>query len=523
MMDSRYGKPQLFEVFIKSAQYIARLKTQQDIWDHLGKLIMTHLPADWTAFVQRDSVNGISIHHCTLPDAVATQRMLTDEVRALIADVLDSGFLASRVIPTPALSMTVFLPIVEEYRTEMVMLIGHKAVDPLPKELLDIYLAIAGLAGTAFERLHNERELNRHRAHLEELVRERTAELAKAKRQNELILHSVGEGICGMDLDGGITFVNPSAAQLIGWDPGELIGRNAHATFHHTRPDGCSYPMEECLVYSALRSGNTRHAINEEFLRKDGTRFPVEFTTTSIMEEGNIVGAVVVFRDITERKQAEDEVKGSLREKEVLLKEIHHRVKNNLQIIHSMLSLQLPLIKDELAIDLFRESQNRVFSMALIHEKLYQSESLAKIDFAEYVRSLTDTLFLSYGVTDRTVRLRTDVEDVALDVDTVIPCALLINELVSNSLKHAFPDWWRRAGRTGEVRVGLRRCGGDGLTLTVGDSGVGLPADLDIWKSETLGLQLVSVLVRQLKGSVAVNRSGGTEFVITFEASVTRA
>ena len=115
-------------------------------------------------------------------------------------------------------------------------------------------------------------------------MKERTAELSKAKRQNELILHSVKEGICGVDLDGMITFVNPFAAQMLGWEPSELIGRNAHATFHHTLPGGCPYPSEKCPVHSALTDGDTKYATDEEFLRKDGTRFPVEFTTAPLLE-----------------------------------------------------------------------------------------------------------------------------------------------------------------------------------------------------------------------------------------------
>jgi PAS domain S-box-containing protein len=229
-------------------------------------------------------------------------------VRTLIADVLDSGFLASRVILTPAPSMTVCLPIAEEREPENIMLIGHTSADPLSKELLNIYLAIAGLAGATLERLRNERELHRHRVHLEELVVERTAELTKAKRQNELILHSAGEGICGLDLNGSITFVNASAAQLIGWDSEQLIGRFAHATFHHSRPGGGSFPWEECPVHSILKNGGTQQLTTDEFIRKDGTRFPVEFMTTPITEEGTIVGAVTVFRDITERKQAEEKI-----------------------------------------------------------------------------------------------------------------------------------------------------------------------------------------------------------------------
>jgi len=140
-------------------------------------------------------------------------------------------------------------------------------------------------------------------------VKERTAELEEAKKRNELILHSVGEGICGIDPDGKITFVNPRAAQLIGWDPNDLIGRNAHATFHHTRPDGCPYPVEECPVHSALNNGNGEYEANGEFLRKDGTRFPVEFMTTPLTEGGSIIGAVMVFSDITERKRAEEDLR----------------------------------------------------------------------------------------------------------------------------------------------------------------------------------------------------------------------
>lgn len=195
MSDVRYGNPRLFEAFVKSAQYIVRLKTQQDVWDHLGKFITTHFPAGWTAFVRRDDLSDISIHHSTLPDAVAAERILTAEVRALVSDVLESGFLASRVIITPEPSMTVFLPVAEGHRTGQVMLIGHKAVDPLPNELLNIYLAVAGLAGATSERLLNERELNKDRAHLEELVKERTSELAAVNTELEAFSYSVSHDL----------------------------------------------------------------------------------------------------------------------------------------------------------------------------------------------------------------------------------------------------------------------------------------------------------------------------------------
>ncbi|MBI4764267.1 MAG: hypothetical protein HY787_06660 [Deltaproteobacteria bacterium] len=156
--------------------------------------------------------------------------------------------------------------------------------------------------------------------------------------------------------------------------------------------------------------------------------------------------------------------------------------------------------------------------MALIHEKLYQSESLAKIDLAEYVQSLTSYLFLSYGVSERVIKPKISIENVTLNIDRMIPCALIINELVSNSLKHAFPDSWRRAGGTGEIRIDLRQDTGHKCQLTVSDNGVGLPRGLKMKNCESLGLKLVSVLVKQLKGVIQINQRRGSEFVVTFDA-----
>lgn len=315
MNDFRRDRSEFFNAFIRSAQYIVRLQTHQDIWNDLSKLIVTYFPVTWTAFIQRDEANQISIRHCTLAGDTVTQAILSVEVRTIISDVLENGFLASHIISAPKPSMTVFLPIVEQGQPGMVMLIGHKSSDPIGRELLDIYLAIAGLAGSTSGRLSNEVELKRHRAHLAELVKERTAELAKTKQQNELILHSVGEGICGLDLDGNIAFINPSAARILGWEPEEPIGWKAHATFHHKKPDGSYFPVEQCPIHSGLSKGaaeqrtSSGRIINDEFVRKDGTLFPVEIMTTPIVEDGKVVGTVMGFRDVTERKQAEEALK----------------------------------------------------------------------------------------------------------------------------------------------------------------------------------------------------------------------
>jgi len=216
---------------------------------------------------------------------------------------------------------------------------------------------------------------------------------------------------------------------------------------------------------------------------------------------------------ITERQRAEELVRASLREKEVMLKEIHHRVKNNLQVVSSLLRLQARNLKNPDTLAAFEESCIRVQSMALVHEKLYQSSNLSELDFAAYARSLVDSLLTSFGTDPSRIQLRFDLDDVRLDINQAIPCALILNELVSNALKYAFPD-----GRGGEIRVRLRADAEGRVRLGVGDNGVGLPADLDVATTESLGLQLVNTLVRQLRGQLEISRAAGTRYTLVFVA-----
>jgi len=216
--------------------------------------------------------------------------------------------------------------------------------------------------------------------------------------------------------------------------------------------------------------------------------------------------------EINERIRVEELVKASLQEKEVLLREVHHRVKNNMQVVSSLLNLQSSYVSNPQDLMLFRESQNRVKSMALIHEKLYKSTSLARIDFGEYVRDLSRTIFRTYNPTG--VALEIDIEGVFFGVDTAIPCGLIVNELVSNSLKYAFPE-----GRRGRVFLRFSSLRPGEVVLLAGDDGIGLPAEIDFQKSSTLGLQLVSMLVQQLGGIVQLRREQGTTFEIVFPSS----
>jgi two-component sensor histidine kinase len=215
--------------------------------------------------------------------------------------------------------------------------------------------------------------------------------------------------------------------------------------------------------------------------------------------------------DITARKHMEEQLEVSLREKEVLLKEIHHRVKNNLQIICSLLGLQSEGIHDPDLRELFHESERRIRAMALIHETLYQADDLARFDVAHYLRTLSTQLFRSYGVSDRRIALKIHVENLSLALDTAIPCGLVFNELLSNALKHAFLN-----EQTGEITITFEAIPAGHATLRVQDTGVGFPEGLDFRDTDSLGLQLVCALTKQLQGTIELERNGGTTFTLTF-------
>ncbi len=333
--------------------------------------------------------------------------------------------------------------------------------------------------------------------------------MQESEEKFRTIFEHANDVVVYMDSSGKVVNVNEKVEDIFGYNRDEILGKNFSETdifdskdserviglFKDVVVDGKPMPV-------ALMELELKH--------KNGNKIFTEVNTRLIEKNGKIEGILSIVRDITERKQAEEEVKASLEEKEVLLKEIHHRVKNNLQVISSLLSLQSEYIKDDQYARMLKESQNRIRSMALIHEKLYQSETFTNIDFGGYVETLVYGLARSYGVSD-SIAIKIEVEDAFLDIDTAIPCGLIINELVSNSLKHAFPD------RKGEITVALRSLD-DSIELIVSDTGVGIPEDIDFKNTETLGLRLVTILAEdQLEGEITLDRRKGTEFCITFK------
>jgi PAS domain S-box-containing protein len=303
-----------------------------------------------------------------------------------------------------------------------------------------------------------------------------------------------------------VIYINSTASRLMGYTVEELSRRSFW---------GCVHDDFKELVRERGLARMRGEAVPEQyeckFVTKDGRELWVLMAVGRIEYNGRPAG-IVTLVDTTQAKLADDRIRASLAEKEVLLKEVHHRVKNNLQIISSLLDLQSDYLRDEKSRAVIKESQSRIRSMALIHQKLYQSESFAFVNFREYIEELAMSLFATYAGEPYPVQLAVDVGEVALGMDEAIPCGLIVNELVSNSLKHAFPD-----GRKGMLTVSCHAGETGQIELTVADTGVGLPPGFDCGNAETLGLQLVTMLVRQLGGTMTVDgEAGGTAVAIRF-------
>lgn len=302
---------------------------------------------------------------------------------------------------------------------------------------------------------------------------------------------------------------NNSASEQLGYSSREMSEMSVDDIIVPDEIEAMNDIINNLIAKKTLKSRQTF----ETFLKKkDNSTLNVEINM-SLVHFSDDPYIVMVARDITERKEFENTIKSSLKEKEILLKEIHHRVKNNLQIISSLLTLQEFYVKeDPTAVNVLQESQNRVLSMAMIHEMLYQSKDLSQINFSDYLTSLLSNLFHTYGV-DNKINTVIKVDHIYLNVETSVPLGLIISELISNSLKYAFPELKDK----NEISVGLHYQNEE-FELIINDNGVGLPENIDFRNLEsTLGLRLVKSLVNQLDGSIELDRSHGTKFKIIFK------
>lgn len=364
-----------------------------------------------------------------------------------------------------------------------------------------------------------------------------------------LMLYNIEDyAVVILDPDGNILTWNKGAEIIKGYKREEVLHK--HFSIFYTEEDTKNNKPYKNLQYAVRNGYHEEDAIR---VRKDGSRFFANVSITALKNrQGELRGFTKIVKDVTkeketsdllrsnekqlaltqkladlnkelkneiserkkveeERKIAADKIENSLKEKELLLKEIHHRVKNNLQIISSLLNIQSTYIKDQKSKDIFRESQNRVRSMALIHEKLYQSQDMSQIDFSGYVEELTNNLFGSYNLNSDDIILHKQINNMLVGIDLAINLGLILNELISNAFKHAFPN-----GRHGNLFVNINR-EGNKCTLIVEDDGIGFPPDKDFKNTDTLGLQLIRTLVEQIGGKIELSSEIGTKFTINFQ------
>jgi two-component system sensor kinase len=385
-----------------------------------------------------------------------------------------------------------------------------------------------------------EFQLARHRENLENMVEERTQELGKINLKlsqeievrkklyksllnNEKRLESIINGsplpTFVIDTDHEVVYWNLSLEKFTGIKKKDVLGTSNHWHVFYQEQRPC---MADLLLEGNWKGifkwYSTKHMRTELvdnvysatgfFPNIKGGRWLYMTAFPLLDSEGEVIGAVETLEDITPEVEYKEEIENSLEEKEILLREIHHRVKNNLQIISSLINLQTNRVNDEETIHLFRKTRNRIQSMALVHEKLYQSGDFTRINLAEYIQDLVVNVLSSYQDSKERITLEMDCEPVWININTAIPCALIINELVTNSVKHAFPG-----DKTGKIIIRLHQRE-DEIIITCTDTGVGLPDDINLLETSTLGLKLVHALTQQLKGKIRILTTEGTSFEI---------
>jgi len=342
-----------------------------------------------------------------------------------------------------------------------------------------------------------------HRELQEAEVRRRKRAAEEALLLTQFSVDKASLAVTWTDAEGNVVYMNDLALRLLAGGQEESAGRKMWECIP-------AIPFDKWKAsWNEVRNAGV--SLFETYLDSpEGQRRFLEVTLNHVEYHGREL-VISYIRDITDKKRAQEQILLSLKEKEIMLREIHHRVKNNLQIVSSLLSLQAPSLTDPRAIELFRESQNRIRSMSLVHEHLYQSDSLAKVDFREYLTSVTSDLVRMYNV--RGVSTVINAEVVHLEIDTAVPVGLIANELLSNALKHAF------MGRTeGRIEICLRRRTNGEVELSISDNGIGFPGDFDLQRCDSMGMHLVDGLTKQIDGTLSIEQNNGSTFVVTFKS-----
>lgn len=332
--------------------------------------------------------------------------------------------------------------------------------------------------------------------------------LKESEKRFKAIFEQAGVGVALIDIQTGkFIDINQKYCDILGYGRDELMSM----TFEEiTHPDDLENDVNHM---NQLKSGEIKEfSIEKRYFHKNGSLVWGNRTVSPMWKIGEQSGFhIEVVEDITERKQAHEQIKTSLNEKEVLLQEIHHRVRNNMAIASAFLSLQTKRVQCQDDLALIQDSRDRIYTMALVQEKLYRTSNFTDVDFAGFIEDLAAKLISSYADYPNQINLKIQTGEVELNITNAIPCGLLVNELLSNAIKHAFPQ-----GRQGEVDIKLHKDNNTQVILTISDDGVGFPDDIDFKEMDTVGMQIVHSLVKQLNGTIELNRTHGSTFILSF-------
>jgi PAS domain S-box-containing protein len=348
---------------------------------------------------------------------------------------------------------------------------------------------------------------------IEKELREKKSRLEKRRIEEEVnklssVLKQSHECIIITDLNGTIEYVNQSFFKITGYEQEEVIGKNPKILSSGLTPKEIYSEMWKELLNGEIWEGEFQNR------KKNGQLYWASVTVSPIRDKNAQVSHfVAVQQDITEKKAKDEKLLQALKEKGTLLKEIHHRVKNNLQIISSLLKMQAEKTKDTKTLGILKDSHNRIKSMALIHESLYSNDNFSSIDYEKYVINLVNELRSTFKANN--VKFDIKIKDIFFDIQTAIPCGLIINELVTNSLKYAF-----RGGKNHTITVEISKNLSSNYVISVSDNGIGLPEDIDVENTKTMGYELVTLLSKQIDSIMTIDRVSGTKFNFELNAAI---
>jgi len=328
--------------------------------------------------------------------------------------------------------------------------------------------------------------------------------ITESEQRYKYLVESIEEGLIIADEKENFLFTNEAARDILGYSEEELENMNFKS---FVSPN--DFKKLQLETDNRIKGKHAKYEL--EITRKDGEKRLLSVSASPLFNNDNYEGSIGIFVDITEIRKAEEKIRSQLREKEVMLQEIYHRVKNNLQIISSMLKLQASYVEDEFTVQLFQNCQHRVKSMSLVHEKLYRSDNLSQISFKDYTETLIKNLFASLNISGKRIEYEVDIKDVNLNISVAIPCGLIINELVTNALKYGFPN-----EKQGKIKVTMKKVEDNKLNLTVWNNGVDLPEGFDMSNLSSFGMRLVEILKLQLEADMHIERKEGVAFSLIF-------